>query len=72
MRAVLGQLFFDVGGLRSSDPLQMQRRAAEQLEASLEYAAGGANTLLVLIESQRWIVRSHADIDTEALMRPIW
>src|ERR1700728_1699344 len=41
----------------------MQRRAREDLEASLQYASGSTDSGLVLIEALRGGIMAHADID---------
>ena len=59
----MGELDLDPCGHGSGDELQMQSRAREDLEAALQYAPGGTDSGLVLIETLRGRIMAHADID---------
>src|SRR4029077_9772179 len=55
------ELCFDAHRLRPRDALQMEHRTGEHLDAAPEHAAGSADSCLVLIETLRRTVLTHAD-----------
>src|ERR1700722_9526867 len=62
------QFLLDARSLRAPDELQMQGGSGQHLEASLQYAARGANTGFVLIKALRRTVLAHSHIHA---IRPI-
>src|SRR5882672_4864509 len=59
-----GQTLFDQRRFGPRYALQVQRRPAEELQATAQHAARGANPRLVLIEARGGRIARHAHVDS--------
>src|SRR6478736_5353326 len=71
IRECLAQGLFDARRFTAFDVLQVKRRTRQHFDAALQHTAGGADSSLVLIETLRGRISTHADIHAVVIAAPV-